>query len=164
MSIESLRTVVLAEATEDTARVVRAAEADRRKRLAEAQRSADAIVAAGRSAGEADSRGEALRRRIAAGHRARALVLAARRGLYEELERTALAAVQELRADPAHQALLARLERAARDELGADAVVEPHPAGGLVARLGPRSLDYSLPALAARCVAALGARVEELWR
>ena len=166
MSLERLRSIVLAEAAEQAAETVRTAEQRRREDLGEARRRAAEIVAEARAAGEADARAEAARRTAAARRRGRSLVLQARRELYDDLLRQALAAAGELRNDPGYPALLERLEHAAHADLGADAVIELDPggAGGLVARSGTRIVDYSLPVLVERCVRALETRVEELWR
>lgn len=166
MNVDRLRASFLAQAAEDAEQAIAAAEADRRTRLAEAQASAEEIVASARAAGEVDARRDAAAATAAARRRARSAALAARLELYEELRRQALAAAPELRAKPSYEELLRRLERAARADLGADALVERDPggAGGVVARAGSRMVDYSLPALVERCLGALGERVEELWR
>jgi hypothetical protein len=166
MNVEALRRVVLDQAAEEAARAVQAAERHRLESVAKARSGADSVVEGGRSAGEADGRAEAARQAVAARRRARSRLLAARRGLYEQLQRQSLAAAQEFRAQSAYPALVERLERAARAELGDDAVIELDPGGlgGLIARAGPRMVDYSLPALVGRCVEALGVSVEELWR
>lgn len=166
MNIERLRASFLARAAEDAERTVTVAQEERRARLDEAQRRAAQIVASARAAGEADARAEAARTTATARRRARSVTLAARRDLYEELRRQALAAAAQLQTKPSYPELLQRLERAARADLGADAVVEVDPGagGGVVARDGSRIVDYSLPALVDRCVGALGERVEELWR
>ena len=163
MNVDRLRSSFLAEAAEDAERTVAAAEEERRAQLEEAQRGAAELVAAARDAGEADARVEGARTIAAARRRARTITLAARLELSEELRRQAFAAAEQLRDKPSYIELLRRLERAARADLGADVVVELD-AGGVVARAGSRIVDYSLPAIVDRCVAALGERVEELWR
>ena len=56
-----------------------------------------------------------------------------------------------LRGAAGYPALLERLTRAARDQLGADAEVEVDPGiGGVIGRTGRTSVDYTLPALADR--------------
>ncbi len=166
MNLGRLRSSFLAAAAEDAERTVAAAEEEQRARLAATQRHAAEIVATARAAGEADARVEGARTIAAARRRARTVTLAARLELYEELRRQALAAAAQLRTKPSYIPLLQRLERAARADLGADAVVELDvgEAGGVIARAGSRIVDYSLTALVARCVDALGERLEELWR
>ncbi|MGZ4400298.1 MAG: hypothetical protein ACXVYM_05450 [Gaiellaceae bacterium] len=166
MNVERLRGSFLAQATEDAELTIAAAEDTRRAGLAAARQSVSEAVASARAAGETEAGLEAAQARAGARRRARSIILAARLELYQELRRQALKAAAEVPAKPAYTALLERLEGAARSELGADAVVERDPggAGGVVARSGSRVVDYSLPALVDRCVAALGERIEELWR
>jgi len=47
--------------------------------------------------------------------------------------------------------------------LGAEATVTEHPAGGVVAQIGSRGLDLSLPALAARTLDEMSLEVSQLW-
>ena len=97
---------------------------------------------------------------------ARAAVLAARRELYEELGRQAGAAARGLRPDPATKRLLDRLAAGACVQLGRRGGDRARPAGlgGIRASSGARHVDYTLNALAGRCLERLGAGVEELWR
>lgn len=166
MNAERLRTSFLAQAAEDAERTIAAANDARRERLAEAKRRGAEIVASARAAGEIDARREAARIVGAARRRARSTTLAARLELYEGLRRRALEAAAELRTKPSYAGILERLERAARSDLGASAVVEldAGEAGGVVARAGSKLVDYSLSALVDRCIETLGERVEELWR
>ena len=71
-----------------------------------------------------------------------------------------------LRQADGYPALLERLARAARDQLGPDADVEVDPPGlgGVIGRAGRTSVDYTLPALVDRSIAALGDELERLWR
>ncbi len=70
-----------------------------------------------------------------------------------------------LRSAPGYDELLDRLAAAARRDLGDDASVERDPpdAGGVRAQAGTRSVDYTLPALAARWIDELGSSVRRLW-
>ena len=166
MSVDRLRASFLAQAAEDAQRTVSRAREERRASLKEAQRRAAEIVTFARAAGETRARLDKARATAAARRRGRSITLAARLELYEELRVQALAAAARLRTDPSYAELLQRLERAARADLGKDAVVElaAGGAGGIVARVGSRIVDYSLPALVDRCIAALGERAAELWR
>jgi hypothetical protein len=93
-------------------------------------------------------------------------VLAARGAAYQELRQRAGTAVLELRHEAGYADLLARLSAAARRDLGddADLEVDPPDAGGVRARARTRLVDYTLPALAARCMDALGPRLRRLWQ
>lgn len=166
MNVERLRTSFLAQAAEDAERTIAAAEKEGRARLAEGERRATEIVASAQAEGTVEARLETAATIAAARRRARSVTLAARLELYEELRRQALAAAAQLPTMPSYTEFLQRLERVARADLGADAVVEldAGEAGGVVARAASRIVDYSLPALVDRCISALGERVEELWR
>jgi vacuolar-type H+-ATPase subunit E/Vma4 len=166
VNVDRLRADFLAQATKDGELAVSAAEDTRRARLAAAHRRVSEIVGSARAAGEAEAELEAARARAGARRRARSVTLAARLELYRELRREALEAAGHLRAQPSYASFIERLERVARSELGANAVIERDAggAGGVVARAGSRVVDYSLPALVDRCLTVLGERVEELWR
>jgi hypothetical protein len=70
-----------------------------------------------------------------------------------------------LRDDPGYAALVGALTELARHQLGPAATVSvDKEAGGVVARAGSRSVDYRLPVVADRCLAALGPELEALWR
>ena len=84
----------------------------------------------------------------------------------EELQLRSREAVLRLREDSRYPALLDRLARTAREQLGPDAEVEVDPPGlgGVIGRTGRVSVDYTLPALADRAIASLGDELESLWR
>ena len=73
--------------------------------------------------------------------------------------------VLELRREPGYADLLARLEGAARRDLGdrVELEVDPPDVGGVRGRAGTLLVDYTLPALAVACLESLGARVRRLW-
>lgn len=75
-------------------------------------------------------------------------------------------ATMDLRHHPRYPELLDHLEGLARRQLGDSCTIDrdPSPAGGVLAREGPRRADYTLPVLAERAFRLLGADVEELWR
>ena len=108
----------------------------------------------------------ALRRRAAANRRARELRLAAQRGLIEELRLRAGDGALLLRKDPRYGELLDRVVAGSEIQLGADAEVEVDPpdVGGVRARAGSTSVDYTLPALVDRAIAELDGQLETLWR
>ena len=166
MSLDPLRAAFLAQATADADRILAQAAQEARGRVAAAGREAAAIVARARREGEAEAEREAARARTAAERNGRSLALEARREVCDAFREQARAAAQRLRDDPAYPALLDRLERAARAQLGDGAEVERDAAGvgGVRARRGGRAVDYSLAALVDRCVDALGPHIEELWR
>jgi hypothetical protein len=92
-------------------------------------------------------------------------VLAAQRESYDELHRRARAAALALRDEPGYDELLARLAAAVRRDLREDAELEVDPpdGGGVRGRAGSRRADYTLTALADRCVDDLGPALARLW-
>jgi vacuolar-type H+-ATPase subunit E/Vma4 len=166
VNLDRVRATILSGAEADARRLVAEAESQAADVLERARAGASAAVerarAEGRAAGELESaRAGALARRQAS-----ALVLSARRAVYDDFRRASLEAVLALRGSAGYGELLARLEADARRSLGdeAELEVDPDPEGGVRARDGRRSVDLTLPALAERCAAGLGARQEELWR
>jgi vacuolar-type H+-ATPase subunit E/Vma4 len=142
------------------------AEAAGEQRLAEAWTQAEEIAEQARLAGERAAARAARRRRAAASRRARELQLDAERSLLDGLRASSRAAARALRTEPGYPQLLERLSRAARSQLGPEAELEidPPQAGGVLARAGSISVDYSLPALVDRAIEMLGGEVERLWR
>jgi hypothetical protein len=164
-AVEPLRAAFLAEVRAEVARAL--ADADRRAaaRIAEAERRGRALVEAARAEGVAVAALVGAEEQTLARRRAQSLRLAAKRELYERLAAEAHAAARALRNDPRYPALLARLAQTARAQLGADAVLEldPPEAGGVRACAGSRRVDYTLDALAERCLERLGSEMERLW-
>ena len=166
MNVEPLRAALLAEVEAEARRQRVEVDATCEHRLADAQVRARALTEQGRLDGELAAAQEARRRRAAAGRRARELRLGAQRALIDELRRRALEASPQVRADPRYPALLDRLSEAAKSQLGpgAELDVDPPRSGGVVARAGSASVDYTLPALVDRAIVELGGELEELWR
>ena len=165
MSLESYRLARLDEARAAAERLAADARSAAAEEIAEASAAAAAVIAEAR----ADGAGRADREMAVAGvrdrRRSRQIVLAARRRAYEVLREEALASASRLRLDPGYPALLDQLERLSRAQLGDGARIARDPAdGGVVAEVDGCRVDYSLPALAERCLRGLGAGVEDLWR
>lgn len=166
MNVERLRGSFLEAVSAELDEESGGLEAGLRDRVAAARKDVEQQVAEARSAGERDAKVE-VRGLVARARRAaRAEALAARNEMYEQLRAEALAKVLALRGSAGYRRLLERLSSELRAQLGAGATLEvdPDPAGGVIARDGTRLVDCSLPALARRCLAALGPQVEELWR
>lgn len=166
VAAEPLRDAILGDARAEAQRVLARADEQAAAKLRDAEERGRTLVEQARAdgvaaAGIAGSHEEARARRVA-----RAAVLAARRELYEELTRRARSAAQGLRQEAGYPTLLERLTRAARAQLGpgAELEVDPPDAGGVRASNGGRHVDYTLDALAGRCLERLGAGVEGLWR
>lgn len=133
--------------------------------IASARREVEETVAAACARGEADGGARAVRELAREHALARIEVLAARRALYDELRRRARGSVLSLRDEPGYAELLDRLEAVARRELGdgAEIEVDPSEAGGVRGWAGSRRVDYTLPALAERCIAGMGHSLSRLW-
>jgi vacuolar-type H+-ATPase subunit E/Vma4 len=164
-AVDTLRATFLDDVRADADREL--AEADRQVAAmrAEAEERGRALVEEARREGIAAAGIVGRQDRAAARRRARAVVLTAKRELYEELCRQAKAAVRSLRDDPGYPALLERLAATVRAQLGEDAVVEVDPPGpgGVRGSSGGRHVDYTLDALAERCRERLGGGLERLW-
>jgi hypothetical protein len=165
LTVDVARDALLADAQASAQRIIAEADAEALERIEAARRAATDIVARARAQGEAEGRVLAAREAAREAALARMEVLAARGAAYEEFRRRACAAALALRDEAGYADLLAGLAAAARRDLGddADLEVDPPDAGGVRARLGTRLVDYTLPALAARCVEALGPRLRRLW-
>ncbi|WP_099023934.1 hypothetical protein [Mycolicibacterium palauense] len=162
-ALRPVRAAILRRADDDAARVVAAARAEADRVLVNADHTARQIEenarAAGRKAGAraADADAAGLRRGL------RRQVLSARDDAYLSWRRRATEAVLQLRADPEYRRWKDALARTAREALGEEARVVEHPDGGVVAELGGRRLDLSLPAIAARALDRAAVDVDGLW-
>lgn len=128
-----------------------------------AQRDADRIRAAAAAEGAATARSQAVLRSARVRRQAHETVLTRRNALRLDLRRQVRQAVAELRTDPRYPRLLARLTEQSHDLLGPEATVAESPQGGVVAEVGSRRLDLSLPALATRTLESMTQEVGELW-
>jgi len=161
VNLEPLRVALRAETEAEVRERLTAVDAECARTLAEAEARAHELAREGRHEGE-----EAARRCATATRRARELRLRAQSRQVEELQVRSRAAVLRLQEDSRYPALLDRLARTAREQLGPDAEVEVDPPGlgGVIGRKGRVSVDYTLPALADRAIASLGDELEGLWR
>ena len=157
---EPLHDALLEQAHADAARILARAEERAAHIAAAAEERAASILADARAEGAGAASLEGGREQAAARRRARALVLAAQRQIWDELRAAARSAVREA----ADEALLERLAQTARRQLGGDAVIERDAAGGLRASAGVRRVDYTLEPLVDRCLALLGSAVSEVWQ
>lgn len=166
MTIDPARDALLDDARASAERIVAEADAEARERIEAARRAATDIVTRARAQGEAEGRLLAAREAAGEAALARMEVLEARGAVHEELHQRARTAVLALRDEAGYADLLARLAASARQDLGEDADLEidPPDAGGVRAHAGTRLVDYTLPALAERCLEALGPRLRGLWK
>jgi len=165
VAVDPLRTALLDEVREEIDRMLADVDARVVAKLAEAERQGAQLVEQARAEGAAAAGVEGARHHARARTRARTLILSAQRELYLELERQVGEHARALRDDPGYPVLLERLSDAAQAQLGADAVLEidPPDGGGIRASKGDRHVDYTVDALAERCLARLGGKLEQLW-
>jgi vacuolar-type H+-ATPase subunit E/Vma4 len=147
----------------DAAAVLRTAELEKDELLAEARRTADDMVAAARTEGEADATAAVTARLAQSRRDARRTVLKAQRELYDELRRRCRAAATALAESPGYEELRRRLTERALAQLGPDTTVTDSHDGGVLASAGSRRLDLSLPMLAERALGRSSAEVTRLW-
>jgi vacuolar-type H+-ATPase subunit E/Vma4 len=161
-------------------------DAFRDARLADAHRRADALVADARADAEASvARAQAdveeqielarsdhtpeacLRERaVAAAQRRRGdALLRTQRAAYDEILAQMRRRVLQLRDEAGYRRLLDRLEALAVRQLGEGVVIERDPAGwgGVPPPRGSLSVDYTLPAMAERCMGTMAEEIEALW-
>ena len=154
--------------------LLRGAEAEADRILAEARAEADAILEQARSGaaevvgraraqGEADAAAAAAAERSRGRDQARSIMLGARREAYQDLRAQVLSAAGGLRTEPGYQGLLGRLVTMATRAAGPGAAVTVQPEGGVVARSRDVVVDCTLPRLAVLAVDELGDQVRELW-
>ncbi len=166
MNLEPLRHALRAEVDAEVRERLAEVDAECARTLADAETTARELVRQGRLEGEGAAAKEAVRRRATATRRAREIRLRAQRRQVDELQRRSREAIPGLQGAGGYPALLERLARAAREQLGPDAEVEVDPPGlgGVIGRAGRTSVDYTLAALADRTIASLGDELEGLWR
>jgi vacuolar-type H+-ATPase subunit H len=164
-SVGPARDALLADARERARQLLEQAEREAHELTQQAQTDAEALLARARQEGLAAGRARAARdagreRTLAHWH-----VLAAQNAAYEELRRRARIEVMAVRDEPGYRELLERLSAAARRDLGdgAELEIDPPGLGGVLARAGSRRVDYTLPALAERCVQDLSPALAQLW-
>ena len=163
-SLAPVRTALLDGANADSASLLAAADADTAAALLAAQQEVASLRAEARAQGEADGAAILARERNHSRRRAREIVLAARRDVYDELVRRSRAAASALRDDAAYAEWLAVLRKRASAQLGEDVTVSELAAGGVVAVGRRHQVEYGLAGLADNAVERLGPAAEELWQ
>lgn len=154
--------------------LLRRAEADAGRTLAQARRAAAEIVGAAElqaaeSAEQARARGAAEAAEVLAAERARtrravrSAELAARAAAYERLRAEVVAAVRGVRTERDYPRLRERLAAEARRLLGQDAEITDAPNGGVYGRVAGARVDRTLDAVAERAVSALGPEFDGMW-
>lgn len=128
-----------------------------------AQVEADKIRATAASDGEAAARSEATMRSARVRRQAHETVLTQRSALRLTLQGQVRESAMALRTAPQYPRLLARLTERSQVLLGPDAIVTESPDGGVIAELGSRRLDLTLPTLAAETLDRMAPEVDGLW-
>ena len=150
MNLEAYRRGRIEEALAAAEQVAAEADAASRRRLDDAARTAEAMLAAARADATAQADRDTAAAMARERRRARTIVLGARRAVYEDLMSRVHVAAVALRTEPAYDRLLEALEGVARRQLGDGAIVvrDPTPSGGIVAEADGRRVDYTLLVLA----------------
>jgi vacuolar-type H+-ATPase subunit E/Vma4 len=161
--LDPVRRALLDDAAVEVASVVAAAEADAQALVDEAQTEVEHAVDRARRRAASSAAAAAEQQLTAARRRARAELFRARSEVWNEVVDRVRIAADRLPDDPRYPALEAHLVELARAQLGEDAVIERDPAGGFVAGAGGRRVDYRMPAIADRAVAANTDEVVALW-
>lgn len=164
-ALEPVRRCLLDEAHRTADNIVSDAQRAGDELIAAAQRESDEALDRAHRRAEATVAAQAAQARENARRDAHAELLRTHDELRRELADRVRDAAVELRHDPRYPVLLDELERLARDQLGADAEVDrdPDQGGGVVAVSGDRRVDYRMPVLADRAIAAIADEVATLW-
>ncbi|WP_433604148.1 V-type ATP synthase subunit E family protein [Prescottella agglutinans] len=161
--LDPVRRALTDRARSDAARIRAAARADAEEAIARAEAEARARLDRARAEGIRDGELVVATERVRAHRRARAVVLAAQREVYDELRTHVRAAAAAARNDSTYPALRDRLVRRARDLLGPRAEIRELPDGGIEGEVGGRRLFWSLADLAERRLAGAGDDIVGLW-
>lgn len=165
-ALQSVRAAIIEDARRRADQMLAAARLQADETRARARAEAESVIVEARAEGERDGDAAVAERMRFARHEATATVLGARREIYREACRLVEDAVLDLRRDPVYTELLHRLRALVVDRLGADADVEVDVpgSGGVVAHLGSRRVDCTLPALAHRFIDLHAGELEEVLR
>jgi vacuolar-type H+-ATPase subunit E/Vma4 len=166
VNVERVRALLLADAAARAERLRDTARAEAASALHGAEAEVDRLLAQARREGEELARRAADRELVEARREARRLVLEAQADAYAELRRRVRAHALTIRAQPGYRRWLSALSEAASRQLGPEAklTVDVPQVGGVRAERDGRALDYTLPALAERCLEAAAGQSQELWR
>jgi len=165
-AIAAVRELELHVATEEAEAIRRAGESHAERIIAQARADAASLIERRCAAAERLAALEARDRLAEVRAHARATVLRAQQGVLSEARASVHAVVRELVGDPRLDRRLERLAADAHERLADAGPVEltQTPDGGFVARAGSREIDCSLRAQVDRCLDAMAAELEQLWR
>ncbi len=163
-ALEPVRRALLDDAGQEAERLVEEATTEAEARVSAVEARAERAVEQARQRARATAAARARRAVGAARRDAHAAQLEAESGIFADVVERLHRAVDAMPSDPRYDALLDRLEEAARRRLGEKATIERDPEGGGVrASRDERRVDYGLRALADRALEALAEEVAELW-
>lgn len=162
-ALDPVRARLIERARADADTLLDAARTEAAKTIAAAQARAEAMLDEARARGEALAAAKTAELLTAARRDARGLELTAQHAIYDEARDGIKRGIQALRQAPDYPAVLAALQRRARELLGSDALVIEDERGGVIATAPGRRLDLSLPTISARVAEGLGEEVARLW-
>jgi vacuolar-type H+-ATPase subunit E/Vma4 len=160
-ALEPVRAAMQRRAAAEAESIIATARRDAAALLAGAHREAETAEARARADGMALAAPLAAAERSRGRRAARTTLLAAQRGLRDEIEGRIRAAILSLPGQPGYGELRDRLAALARAAAGPGAVVSEDPRGGVIARAPGVLVDCSLPRLAERVIDALGPQIRE---
>ncbi|MCC3283827.1 hypothetical protein [Arthrobacter caoxuetaonis] len=163
-ALEPVREAIRRDAEERAREVVDAATRQAEDIRGRAREEADGIRSRSDADGRDAARTEAALRSARLRRRAGGIVLSQEEELREQLRSEVLAEMAQLRTDPRYPRLLDALRAQARTLLGRQAQLEEAPEGGIIGRLGSRSVNLSLPALADAALERHAGEVRTLWQ
>jgi vacuolar-type H+-ATPase subunit E/Vma4 len=164
LTLDPLLVTVLAEARSHADRSLALAEREAEALVAAAQEEARRIADRAHASGTEAADEESVVRISQARAVARTCVLEAQREALVRLRTEVLHMLADVAGSAVGAAVADRLAAVARSQLGAEALIEQAPGGGIIATAGRLRVDYGFSTLADRCIRDLGARIEELWR
>lgn len=162
-ALAPLRATLMEAARASAAAIVADAEAQATVVVREATQQTEELRRASAASGEEAARSQSLLRSAGVRRQAHEIVLREQSALRQELQRQVGAAASALRDDPRYPELLDRLGGRCRAILGEDATISESADGGVTGHASTRSVDLSLPAIAAQTFALMTPEVSALW-
>ena len=162
-TLQPVRAELLSRAAADADRVIADARQEAARIIEQGRDKARQLTEKARATGEAAGASAAAEQEATLRRALRREVLAAKGNAYQQWRRRAREAVLRLRDEPDYPRWCQVLRGAAAAVLGDGAEVTDHPDGGVMAQVGSRRLDLSLPAIADRALDEIAADTDELW-
>lgn len=160
-ALAPVRAALLAAARAEVGGMVADTDARAAEAVADAEKQALRIRERAREDGSADAAAALAVGRSRSHRRGRAVVLGVRREAYERLRAEAETAVAAIADEADYPAIRDILVTAARGVLGPDADIRGVDGGGIIGRLGDRSVDLSLAGFARRAADAVAIELDQ---